>query len=94
VPPPPEDTTPPAAPTGLTATAVSSSQINLDWNNNTEADLASYSVYRSTTSGFTPGAGTFVTSTTSSSYSDTGLSASTTYYYKVPSGTTLFNCPP
>ncbi|MBA7631070.1 hypothetical protein ES703_38597 [subsurface metagenome] len=77
------DTTPPAAPTGLTATAVSSSQINLDWTNNTETDLASYNVYRSTTSGFTPGTGNFVANTTVSSYSDTGLSASTTYYYKV-----------
>ncbi len=81
--PPPEDTTPPAAPTGLTATAVSSSQINLDWANNTEGDLDHYNVYRSTTSGFTPGPGTFVASTTTSSYSNTGLSASTTYYYKV-----------
>ncbi len=81
--PPGGDTTPPAAPTGLTATAVSSSQINLDWSNNTEPDLASYNVYRSTTSGFTPGTGTFVAQTTSSSYSNTGLSASTTYYYKV-----------
>ena len=80
---PPEDTTPPAAPTGLTATAVSSSQINLDWNNNTEGDLDHYNVYRSTTSGFTPGPGTFVAQTTVSNYSDTGLSASTTYYYKV-----------
>ncbi len=79
----PPDTTPPAAPTGLTATAVSSSQINLDWANNTETDLASYNVYRSTTSGFTPGTGNFVANTTVSSYSDTGLSASTTYYYKV-----------
>ena len=77
------DTTPPAAPTGLTATAVSSSQINLDWNNNTEGDLDHYNVYRSTTSGFTPGPGTFVAETTVSNYSDTGLSASTTYYYKV-----------
>ncbi|MDH5442875.1 MAG: fibronectin type III domain-containing protein, partial [Hadesarchaea archaeon] len=79
----PADTTPPAAPTGLTATAVSSSQINLDWNNNTEGDLDHYNVYRSTTSGFTPGPGTFVAERTVSSYSDTGLSASTTYYYKV-----------
>ncbi len=54
------DTTPPAAPTGLTATAVSTSQIDLDWNNNTEGDLDHYNVYRSTTSGFTPGAGNFV----------------------------------
>jgi peptidoglycan/xylan/chitin deacetylase (PgdA/CDA1 family) len=73
-PPPPEDNTPPAAPTGLTATAVSSSQIDLDWNANTESDLDHYSVYRD---------GTFVASTTVSNYSDTGLSASTTYYYKV-----------
>ncbi|TES84113.1 MAG: hypothetical protein E3J91_00125, partial [Hadesarchaea archaeon] len=79
----PEDTTPPAAPTGLTATAVSSSQINLDWNNNSEGDLDHYHVYRSTTSGFTPGAGNFVADTSVSNYSDTGLSASTTYYYKV-----------
>jgi chitodextrinase len=80
--PPPEDTTPPAAPTGLTATAVSSSQINLDWVNNTESDLASYNVYRD---------GSFVASTTVSSYSDTGLSASTTYYYKVTAVDTSSN---
>jgi fibronectin type 3 domain-containing protein len=49
------DTTPPAVPTGLTATAVSSSSINLDWADNTDSDLAGYKVYRSTTSDFTPG---------------------------------------
>ncbi len=85
------DTTPPAAPTGLTATAVSSSQINLDWNNNTEEDLSHYHVYRSTTSGFTPGAGTFVADTSVSNYSNTGLSASTTYYYKVTAVDTSVN---
>jgi len=89
--PPGGDTTPPAAPTGLTATAVSSSQINLDWNNNTEEDLSHYHVYRSTTSGFTPGAGTFVADTSVSNYSNTGLSASTTYYYKVTAVDTSVN---
>jgi hypothetical protein len=46
----PADTTPPAAPTGLVATA-GSYQVMLDWDDNTEADLKGYIVYRSTTSG-------------------------------------------
>ena len=77
------DATPPAPPTGLTATAVSSSKIDLDWDDNTEPDLEKYRVYQSTTSGFTPGPDTFMAETTVSSYSDTGLNASTTYYYRV-----------
>jgi len=81
--PPPSDTTPPAVPTGLTATAVSSSSINLDWADNTDSDLAGYKVYRSTTSGFTPGSTNFVKQVTASAYTDTGLAADTTYYYKV-----------
>jgi hypothetical protein len=69
----------PAAPTGLTATAVSSSQINLSWNASSGA--TSYSVERSSTSG-----GTYsvvVSGLGSTSYSNTGLSASTAYYYRV-----------
>jgi aryl-phospho-beta-D-glucosidase BglC (GH1 family) len=81
--PPPSDTTPPAVPTGLTATAVSSSSINLDWADNTDSDLAGYKVYRSTTSNFTPGSANFVKQVTTSAYTDTGLTADTTYYYKV-----------
>ncbi len=80
----PADTTPPAAPTALTATPASSNRIDLDWANNSEPDLASYSVYRSTVSGFTPGAGNRIASgVLASAYSNTGLAASTTYYYKV-----------
>jgi hypothetical protein len=80
---PPSDTTPPAVPAGLTATAVSSSSINLDWADNTDSDLAGYKVYRSTTSGFTPNSANFVKQVTTSAYTDTGLTADTTYYYKV-----------
>jgi hypothetical protein len=80
-------TTVPSAPTGLAATASSSSVIGLTWTAVTppaNCTISSYSVYRSTTSGFTPGSGNLVASgLTSPSYSNTGLAASTTYYYKV-----------
>lgn len=70
--------TAPAAPTGLTATAASYSQINLSWS--AVAGATSYNVYRSTTSG---GPYTSVGSSTTTSFSNTGLSGSTTYYYVV-----------
>lgn len=78
------DTTAPANPSGLSATANGSYQIDLDWNNNSESDLDSYKVYRSTSNGFSIGSGTLVASDVgSSAYTDGGLSSSTTYYYKV-----------
>lgn len=69
----------PAVPTGLSATAISSSRIDLTWA--ASSDATSYNVKRSTTSGgpYT----TIATGVTGTSYSDTGLSASTTYYYVV-----------
>lgn len=74
-------TTPPAASTGLTASAGSGS-VALDWADNSESDLAGYNVYRSTTSG---GPYTKVNSAlvTTSAYGDTGLTNGTTYYYVV-----------
>lgn len=77
----PSDTTPPLAPTGLTATG-GNRQISLDWANNVEADLAGYNVYRSTTS---TGTYTKVNSSlvTTSAYTNTGLQRRTTYYYRV-----------
>jgi len=68
----------PAAPTNLTASAASASQINLSWTASISA--TTYSVQRSpngTSSWIQVG----TTSTTS--FSDTGLSAATTYYYEV-----------
>jgi hypothetical protein len=80
-------TTVPSAPTGFTATASSSSVIGLSWAAVTppaNCTVSSYSVYGSTTSGFTPGSGNLITSVSSgTTYSDTGLSASTAYYFVV-----------
>ena len=77
----------PSAPGGLTATAASSSAINLSWAADTppaNCTISSYSVFRSTTSGFTPSSSNQAASgVTGTSYSNTGLAASTTYYYKV-----------
>ncbi|MFA5809987.1 MAG: Ig-like domain-containing protein, partial [Thermoleophilia bacterium] len=72
------DTTPPSVPTGLSATAVSSSQINLSWTASTDnVAVAGYRVYR--------GGVQIATVTLGTSYSDTGLVASTTYSYTVSS---------
>jgi beta-galactosidase len=77
----------PAAPTGLIATASSSTAVGLTWAAVTppaNCSITSYSVYGSTTNGFTPSASNLISNAvTSTSYSNTGLSASTTYYYKV-----------
>ncbi len=73
--------TPPAAPSNLTATAVSASQINLTWADNS-TDEANFVVERSTsaTTGFSTIA-TLAANTTA--YNSTGLNSSTTYYYRV-----------
>jgi hypothetical protein len=72
----------PAAPTGLTATAISATQINLSWT--ASSTSVTYSVFRSTTSGFTPSAANQIASgLTGTTFSDTGLNASTTYFYVV-----------
>jgi fibronectin type 3 domain-containing protein len=77
----------PSAPTNLAATASSSSAIGLNWTAVTppaNCTISSYSVYGSTASGFTPGTGNLISnSITGTTYTNTGLSASTTYYYLV-----------
>jgi endoglucanase Acf2 len=75
--------TPPAAPTALTATAASSSQINLSWHASTTAGVT-YNVHRGTTSGFTTTATNVIASgVTATTFSNTGLTASTTFFYVV-----------
>ena len=73
------DLTPPATPTGV-QTTVANQQVDLDWIDNIEPDLASYSVYRSTTSGVPY---SLIDTVTLSNYTDTGLVNGTTYYYVV-----------
>ena len=65
---------PPAAPSALSATAISSSQINLSWAASSTSGVT-YTVYSS--------ANAIVTGVTGTSYSVTGLNASTTYSYTV-----------
>jgi len=76
----------PQPPTGLSATAVSSSQINLSWNtpsNNGGSAITGYMIERSQDNGNTWGTIASNTGSASTTYSDTGLGASTTYTYRV-----------
>ncbi|HEX9548874.1 MAG TPA: fibronectin type III domain-containing protein, partial [Acidimicrobiales bacterium] len=75
--PPPQ---PPTAPKNLAATAASSTQIDLSWTN-TSATQTGVKIERSTDNAtFTQIA---LAGATAASYSDVGLSASTTYFYRV-----------
>ncbi len=75
-------TTPPVAPTNLIATAVSSTQVNLSWTDNDNSETG-FKIERCTGAGCSD----FVQITTAganvNNYSNTGLSASTSYSYRV-----------
>src|SRR2546428_13131038 len=76
---------PPQPPTGLTATAISTSQINLSWTapaNNGGSAITGYKIERST-DGVTFTTIVVNSASTSTTYSDTGLAASTAYTYRV-----------
>ena len=70
------DTTAPTVPTGLTAGTVTDTSVALTWTASTDAGsgVAGYDIYRGTTK---------VGSSTTASYTDTGLTASTAYSYTV-----------
>jgi phospholipase C len=69
------DTTPPTVPTGVTATPNGSTQIDVGWSPSSDAGgVAGYTIYRN---------GTAVGTSTTTSFADTGLTASTTYSYTV-----------
>jgi fibronectin type 3 domain-containing protein len=72
--------TAPAQPTGLSVRAVSASQISLTWQDNA-INETSYSVERSTNNKTWSVIATLAANSTG--YADTGLAASTTYYYRV-----------
>ena len=83
--PPPPDTEAPTDPTGLNATAVSASQIDLSWTASTDnVGVTAYQVYRDSSLIATLGNVT--------SYSDTGLTASTLYSYTVAACDAASNC--
>ena len=71
---------PPNAPSGLSATAISSSQINLGWTASSTVGVT-YSIY----TGLTTGAETNLVASgvTGTTYSVNGLNASTQYYFTV-----------
>ncbi|NTW22944.1 hypothetical protein HGA34_05425 [Candidatus Falkowbacteria bacterium] len=65
----------PSVPSSLAATVISSSQINLSWATSTDnVAVTGYNVYRNST---------LIASTTGSTYSSTGLAASSLYTYQV-----------
>ena len=69
------DTSPPSQPGSLTATPLDSSRISLAWSASSDnAAVAGYRVYRG---------GGLVATVGTTSYTDSGLSASTTYSYQV-----------
>ncbi|WP_405475375.1 glycoside hydrolase family 6 protein [Streptomyces sp. NBC_00009] len=69
------DTEAPSVPAGLKTTGATSSSVSLSWTASTDnVGVASYDVYRN---------GTIVGSTGGTTYTDSGLTASTTYQYKV-----------
>src|SRR5882762_2701784 len=69
------DTTPPSTPTGLTAAAAGSTGINLSWSASTDnVGVTGYTVRRN---------GVQVATPATTSFTDTGLSAATTYSYTV-----------
>ncbi len=73
----------PAVPIGLTATPVSTNQIDLSWP--AVAGASSYNIYRGTAAGVVVGAASKINTTTitTANFNDTGLTAATAYYYKV-----------
>ena len=69
------DTTPPSAPTNVTVTGTTSSTVSLSWTASTDnVGVAGYDVYRNSA---------LVGTTSSASFTDSGLAASTTYTYTV-----------
>jgi hyaluronate lyase len=71
----PQDTQPPTVPGNVTATAVSDSEVSLEWSSSTDdAGVSGYKVYRDDTE---------IADVTDTAYTDSGLSPATTYAYRI-----------
>ncbi len=69
------DTTPPSTPSGLYTTSVTSSQVGFSWSPSTDAvGVVGYKIYRNSA---------YVTSVTSTSYTDTNVYQNTSYPYNI-----------
>jgi len=78
----PPDATPPTAPANLTATAASATQINLSWTASTDdIGVTGYKVERCSGAGCS--SFTQIATPTATTFNDTGLTASTSYSYRV-----------
>jgi fibronectin type 3 domain-containing protein len=76
------DTTPPTSPANLVAAAASASQINLSWTSSTDnVGVSGYRIERCQAAGCSNFAQ--IATPTGTSFSDTGLTASTSYSYRV-----------
>ncbi len=74
-PPTPSDTTAPSVPGSLIANVISTGQIDLSWNVSTDnTGVTGYKIYRNSA---------YLTTVTSNSRSDTGLTKNTSYCYRV-----------
>ena len=70
-----DDTTPPSTPTSLAATVISNAQINLNWASSTDdVGVSGYAIFRN---------GLEINTMATTTFSDLGLSASTTYAYSI-----------
>lgn len=71
------------APSGLSAMAITDTQVNLTWTGSTSNGVT-YSVFRGTTDGFAPDISNQIASgLTGTTFSDMGLTASSTHFYVV-----------
>jgi len=80
---PTSDTTPPAVPTGLVVNSISATSGQLSWYASTDnIGVSGYKIYRN---------GNYVNSTSSTSFTDTGLDDNTQYCYEVTAYDTSLN---
>ncbi|MGC2420079.1 MAG: malectin domain-containing carbohydrate-binding protein [Candidatus Acidiferrales bacterium] len=83
----------PVAPSDLAASSSSDSEIDLSWSTSPTSSVV-YELFRSTTPGFQPSPTNLVTTTSTTSFADTGLAASTTYYYAVEASDSILTSLP